>query len=174
MDVVRSIRLPTRWMAMGIVSEAANRIAAGAVGGVLGLWVAQQVVSALSTPCMYACYPNAAPTGGPHAPVRILIESGGAAGGACLAFWLFILTTTTIKRFAGPGSKNLSSFTTRRGATLEWSTSEGGIRITNSDVRLPDAHVDSQAKSGSIFIPAGRYQLSVTADGPWTIRIVRG
>jgi hypothetical protein len=72
------------------------------------------------------------------------------------------------QRFSGNGGKTLAPLTVATDSTLVW-TNDGGIfQIFEDNLGVP---VNSQAKRGSTFIPAGRYTFQVNALGSWTIEI---
>lgn len=70
--------------------------------------------------------------------------------------------------FSGNGGRKLPPTTVREDSTLRW-TNDGAIfQIFSEEL---DVTVNSDAKSGSTFVPAGKYTLDVNAVGNWTIKI---
>jgi hypothetical protein len=73
-------------------------------------------------------------------------------------------------RFKGNGSKALPPFRLNRGKTMYW-TNTGQIFQTFNSGLTVNGNVNSQARRGSTYLPAGRYALFVNALGEWTIII---
>jgi hypothetical protein len=77
--------------------------------------------------------------------------------------------------FTGNGSKTLPPFTLPHGATLQW-TNDGALftiydGIGDPDVPNPSTPVNSNAASGSTYLPAGTHSFHIIAAGNWTITI---
>jgi len=71
-------------------------------------------------------------------------------------------------QFSGNGGKDLAPIHVAHDSTLFW-TNDGDLFSLND----PDYNVsvNSQGHSGSTFVPAGTYRLSINAIGNWTISI---
>jgi hypothetical protein len=76
--------------------------------------------------------------------------------------------------FNGNGSVNLFPFTLKTSGNLSWTwvaSEVGGSLFVNDNTHNISVVVDSQATTGKSFLPAGTYQLSVIAQGDWTITV---
>jgi hypothetical protein len=73
------------------------------------------------------------------------------------------------QQFAGDGPRNLGNITVASPATLRWTSSGKRFRLLFDGGAQA---VDTASHAGQTFVPAGTYsQVSVQADGNWTIRI---
>lgn len=72
------------------------------------------------------------------------------------------------KSFSGNGGKKLPPFTVDRGSTLRWTNDGDVFQVFSDDLAVS---INSQAHSGSTYIPSGRYTLDINALGNWTIKI---
>jgi hypothetical protein len=76
-------------------------------------------------------------------------------------------------RFSGNGGKTLAPIRVTSPSTMIW-TNDGAIfQIFNSGASTKGT-VNSQAKRGTSYVPAGRYPLQVNAIGNWTLVIKPG
>ncbi len=72
--------------------------------------------------------------------------------------------------FRGNGDRTLPPLRVRgRGTTLRWVNDGAVFSLFSEDGVV----VDSVARRGATFLPAGRHRLSVVAAGDWTIAIPR-
>ncbi len=76
-------------------------------------------------------------------------------------------------RFSGNGGKQLAPFRLAAPATMIWSNS-GPLFQTFTSGATVNGTVNSQAKRGTSYMPAGRYSLQVNAIGNWTIVVKAG
>lgn len=86
--------------------------------------------------------------------------------------------TETVK--PGPKSAQPKVFEGNGGKTIRFRTGGGNLRWTNDgdifqlfDDAFTWSGVNSQAHSGTTYIPAGSYTVTVNALGNWTIRVPR-
>jgi hypothetical protein len=74
--------------------------------------------------------------------------------------------------FSGNGSKTLAPFRITSPSTLVWSNSGEIFQIFPKG--LGGGSVNSAGHSGTTYVRAGSYQLTVNAIGTWRIRVVAG
>jgi hypothetical protein len=74
-----------------------------------------------------------------------------------------------LKTFTGNGGKSFRVQT--EGGTLRWTNDGDLFQIYDEDFNW--AGVNSEAHSGTSFIPQGSYTLTVNALGSWTIKVPR-
>jgi len=79
----------------------------------------------------------------------------------------------TERTFSGSADKTLPPFTLPVPSTLRW-TSNSPIFLILPSSSLMGGSVNSAARSGATFLPAGTHQLGVKSFASWTIRIVPG
>jgi hypothetical protein len=97
------------------------------------------------------------------AAVTLLAASGTSSAG------------TRVIQFKGHGPGVLPHVRITTPSTLHWTNSGSSFQILDSGGQCLEGAVASQTRSGSSYVPAGRYQeLSVAAIGDWTITIRTG
>ena len=81
--------------------------------------------------------------------------------------------TATERTYSGSADKTLPPFTLEVPSTLRWTTTSPAFIVVPSS-SLTGGSVNSIARSGATYLPAGPHRLGVRAFASWTIRIVPG
>jgi hypothetical protein len=98
-----------------------------------------------------------------------------AAVVALLALFMAVAAAarSTGPSFSGNGSRSLPPFRVSTPSTMFWRNT-GDIFQTFPKGASSNGGVNSQAHSGTTYMPSGTYRLTVNAIGSWTIRVTTG